>query len=1085
MDELFGLSMNLIMYVLVCALAVALTAVGLIAWRNPVMFKIGVRNIPRRRAQTTLIVLGLMLSTLIISAAFTTGDTVDQSITQQVFSRLGSVDQVVRLQSAPGDESIEDEEGEEAIRDPSFDLAAVMPLIEALSRDERVDAVVPVYADVAAAVNLEKRLSSPVFTLTGIDPVRFGDLPDLKDTRSGAHLKVSDLAAGEIYLNKSAADELDVRAGDSVQITVLGKARTFRVRAVVEDKRLAGSAGISTRLQGGVVPLAIAQEMFSAPGKVTYIAISNQGDARGGLRYAEEVAADTRALARSAEVPVVVLEQKRISVEFAEQGASVFTTFFLALGLFSIGAGILLIFMIFVMLAAERKQEMGMARAVGTKRADLVQTFLSEGMAYNLAAAAVGAGLGVVVAMVIARIMASVFGEFIDISPHVTARSLIISYALGVVLTFITVTFSSWRISNINIVRAVRDIPEPPAEPPQWRARGILATLRRLIFRPGEKRAWVIRPGLAVIAVALMTSVGGIEAGWLQAVVGVAATLLFLSFIFITFQLGPLFLVGSIPLIVVGASEMSQFPLYMGLSLLPIGLALLLRSFGSPERLTYTTAGLVLLYIWLFDFEFNLIESVFGEVDGDIEMFFLSGVMITVASVFLAVYNADLIVTVITMVGSHLGKLMPSIRMAVAYPLVNRSRTGMTMAMFCLVVFSLIVMSSMNYNFEHVFISDRALGGWQVFVDENPSNPIPDLTATLRQSGSSAASRIEAVGTTSLALQRRAAVCEVRPRQDCAAPSDGGETRRAPRGFEDYRVLGQDANFLARSQIPLQTRANGYGSDAEVWEAVRRDPTLAIIDANAISGDFGAPPVITTVDAGARTMEPVEIVVLDRLSGRTARLKVIGVIELGASGTFYFGLHVSEQAFASTFGAPDVRRFYVQTAQGADPRQVARDIESSLLETGAQAESLRAEINRQSSFFTGFFRIIQGFMGLGLFVGVAALGVIAFRSVVERRQQIGMLRALGYTKGMVALTFLLESALIAAGGIATGIIFGLILSRYLIHDEFANQGVVNFVIPYSQVALIGLLSFGSALLMTLLPSRQASSIPIATALRYE
>jgi putative ABC transport system permease protein len=732
--------------------------------------------------------------------------------------------------------------------------------------------------------------------------------------------------------------------------------------------------------------------------------------------------------------------------------------------------------MIFVMLAAERKQEMGMARAVGTKRADLVQTFLSEGMGYNLAAAAVGAALGVVVAMVIAQVMASTFGEFIEISPHVTPRSLIISYSLGVVLTFFTVTFSSWRISNINIVRAVRDIPEPPMQRPQWRSRGILATLRHLFFRPGEKRAWVIRPLLLVASVFLMLSIGGISAGWLQGVVGLLATVLFLSFIFTTFQLGPLFLVGSIPLIIVGASEKSAFPLLMGLSLLPIGLALLLRSFGAHERITYTAAGLVLLYIWLFDFEFNLLEKVFGQVEGDIELFFLSGVMITVASVFLAVYNADLIVTAITTVGSRLGKLMPSIRMAVAYPLVNRSRTGMTMAMFCLVVFSLIVMSSMNYNFEHVFISDRALGGWDVFVDENPSNRISDVEASLKEAGSPAISSIEAVGTTSVALNRRAAICEVTSTVDCA----NAEARR----FEDYRVLGEDDTFLTRSEIPLQTRATGYTSDQEVWDAIRRDPTLAIVDANALTGDFAA-PVITGVDPSARTMEPIEIVVLDRLSGTRTPVKVIGVIELGASGTFYFGLHLSEQAFARTFGEPDIRRFYIQTVPGADNRQVARDVEAALLETGAQAESLRAEVDRQSTFFTGFFRIIQGFMGLGLFVGVAALGVIAFRSVVERRQQIGMLRALGYTKGMVGLTFLLESALIAAGGITTGIVFGLILSRYLIHDEFANQGVVEFVIPYTQVAIIGLLSFGSALLMTLLPSRQASGIPIATALRYE
>ena len=38
-------------------------------------------------------------------------------------------------------------------------------------------------------------------------------------------------------------------------------------------------------------------------------------------------------------------------------------------------------------------------------------------------------------------------------------------------------------------------------------------------------------------------------------------------------------------------------------------------------------------------------------------------------------------------------------------------------------------------------------------------------------------------------------------------------------------------------------------------------------------------------------------------------------------------------------------------------------------------------------------------MGLGLIVGVAALGVITARAVVERRQQIGVLRAIGFRSG--------------------------------------------------------------------------------------
>ncbi len=84
MNELFGLSMTYIMIALLVVLAIALAAVSAgSSFRNRVMFFIGLRNIPRRRAQTVLIIIGLMLSTLIISTAFSIGDTVDYSITSQ------------------------------------------------------------------------------------------------------------------------------------------------------------------------------------------------------------------------------------------------------------------------------------------------------------------------------------------------------------------------------------------------------------------------------------------------------------------------------------------------------------------------------------------------------------------------------------------------------------------------------------------------------------------------------------------------------------------------------------------------------------------------------------------------------------------------------------------------------------------------------------------------------------------------------------------------------------------------------------------------------------------------------------------
>jgi len=61
MDEIFTVSMNTITGVLVALLGVALLFVALVAIRRPVVFKLGVRNIPRRKAQTVLIVVGLLI----------------------------------------------------------------------------------------------------------------------------------------------------------------------------------------------------------------------------------------------------------------------------------------------------------------------------------------------------------------------------------------------------------------------------------------------------------------------------------------------------------------------------------------------------------------------------------------------------------------------------------------------------------------------------------------------------------------------------------------------------------------------------------------------------------------------------------------------------------------------------------------------------------------------------------------------------------------------------------------------------------------------------------------------------------------
>jgi putative ABC transport system permease protein len=171
---------------------------------------------------------------------------------------------------------------------------------------------------------------------------------------------------------------------------------------------------------------------------------------------------------------------------------------------------------------------------------------------------------------------------------------------------------------------------------------------------------------------------------------------------------------------------------------------------------------------------------------------------------------------------------------------------------------------------------------------------------------------------------------------------------------------------------------------------------------------------------------------------------------------------------------------------GVKAGDAAQQIEAALVMQGVQAESTKSLLDASAREQITFISMFQGFMALGLFTGVAALGVIAFRSVTERRQQIGMLRAIGYQTGSISLTFVLESGFIALMGILSGVVGGMIIARNLFTSgQFAGAGGIQFTIPWTEVLIVVGLAFVVSMFMTWWPSRQAARVPVADALRYE
>ena len=233
--------------------------------------------------------------------------------------------------------------------------------------------------------------------------------------------------------------------------------------------------------------------------------------------------------------------------------------------------------------------------------------------------------------------------------------------------------------------------------------------------------------------------------------------------------------------------------------------------------------------------------------------------------------------------------------------------------------------------------------------------------------------------------------------------------------------------------------------------------------------------------------DPIAVEVLDKQTGNRTQLTVIGILK-DTAPLEMVGISASDATLRAAFPGrirPTIHYFGLPPT--ADAAAVAARLETAFVASGLEAESLEEVVDDAVAASLTFNRLIQGFMGLGLLVGVAALGVISARAVVERRQQIGVMRAIGFRTRMVQAAFLLESSFIALTSILVGTALGLLLSWNIIRDQRAQPSWENLelVVPWLNLGVIFLVVYVVALAATLAPAVRASRIRPAEALRYQ
>jgi putative ABC transport system permease protein len=977
-----------LLILILAAVALALLALG---FRHRVAVRIGTRNAARARRRTALLVVGLLIGTSIIAGSLVVGDTIDAVAVHYTILAVGHDDLTIGNESPNGPWE-------------PFPYSVYGNVSTALAGDGRVLGLTPEIVSRVAILDRNTGEPQSDLYLIGGNANQSGQMGTFVSD-SGA--TVIGPVPGEVILDDLAASELNASAGDS--LVVYGKSAQpalMSVQAVVQDnERAAFPTGGIGNAGSAFVDLAEAQQLEQMPGQINYLVVSLTGTQATRLANTPVVSASLNATLShiSAARGLTVTEELESALAIEEVAGAPITALFLILGLFSILAGALLIVGIFTLLAEERKGEMGLERALGMRRGELVYSFVFEGALYSAGSAVAGTAVGIGVGYGLTYAFSTLLKTsglppaVLLSSFTVTPDTVLLSYVAGFLLTLVTVVIASRRVSRLNIVRAIRDIPEP--KPP--------------------RRTYTY-----------------------LAVVGVVSLVLGLLLYRATYQ---------------GASALTE-PIVAGAMIL-LGLGLIASRFV-PNRIVFSVVGLALL-IWggLEPLRSALLGTGHG---GGVYAFFAEGIILVVGAILLYAFNSATVASALARLAGGRTQRAPVAMIGLAYPGRRPGRTTVTLAIFALVSFTLVVIagvgSSLDASLGSIVREDS--GGYALIAYSVTTTP--NLPALVEQNRSVAPLISTVVPLITGAINVSENGSKLAPYADSLYAAPVGEP-----AFSD---------FYSTNQYTFSATEGGM-SAAQIDAALQNDPDVAIVDQS-----YSTVPdnLATSVASGHPTVNPGgSLLLTNPIDGNRAAVTVLGVMTQSALTGVFVG-----PSTAAKLGINQSALFLMGLAPGVSAAQAARVTKTAFFSEGLVVVNIEGAVASSIATTDGEIALLQIFVGLGLVVGIAAMGIVALRAVTERRREIGMLRANGFTEGMIVRAFLLEYSFVTLIGLVIGTGLGLLEVWNLTHSaEATATGITVFAIPWASVGAILLVAYGFSMLAVAGPSRFAARLPPAVAVR--
>lgn len=388
---------------------------------------------------------------------------------------------------------------------------------------------------------------------------------------------------GQIAIDYAQAEKIEAKTGDVVTFTTPKGLQDFEISGIV---RFEGAAGAWFAL----FDLETAQEQYDKIGIVDGISLgASLGTSEAELLDAVDpvLPGGTEALSNAE-----VIEDD--SADFNEiinfiGGA------LLAFALVALFVSLFIIYNTFAILVSQRIQEIGMLRAIGASRDQILMSIIFEALIVGLAGSIAGIATGLGVAVAIKALFESV-GGFPEASNVIATRTIVVSLLLGVPATMLSALLPAIRASRISPIAAMRN--EAPAETSTRRRTitGVVCTGVGLIVLlvglfASSTALTIASPLLGLIGISASTTTS------VLAFIGIGAVLIFVGVAMLSVLFaGPAVNIIGQPVII------AVFALFSGLFLTVVGAVAIVAGLATAASTAATSSipvRIVILFVGL------------------------------------------------------------------------------------------------------------------------------------------------------------------------------------------------------------------------------------------------------------------------------------------------------------------------------------------------------------------------------------------------------------------------------------------------------------------------------------------------------